>query len=435
MLAVTHSNGAADVLLEALLQVGVPAVRMGRPASVSAKVQHRTAAALAERHPEVLELRATARDMTISSHDRSTAFRQLQQCLVNVQQSIIEAAPVVVASCIGAFQLMSDESNFSTVVLDEAAQTTEPALMCALASTRVERLVLVGDTRQLPPTITSIRLRDTLGVSPMARLEALGLPVQTLQLQYRMPTALLEHPSKYFYNDLVKSSETVYQGTPPRGFDWPSDLPLAFVNVGTDLERSHEFGGRSNPSEMKIVLKIVKDILSHGEITAENIAIISPYSKQVQLLRSELCDERIRVGTIDSFQGQETDVVIFSCVRSNGLFDLGFLRDSRRLCVALTRARRGLILVGDTQTLQVCRHWQALIQHCRERYCVVQASEILVKTTITPQPINTTGVLSDGNFTFDDVLKDIMGDDDSLYGKSELESAEDSIIGISRLAQ
>jgi superfamily I DNA and/or RNA helicase len=437
---VTHSNGAADVLLEALLQVGVPAVRIGRPASVSPHVQHRTAAALAESHPAVVALRRTASNMKLQPYERGVAARQMPQCLMEVQKLIIDTAPVVVASCIGAHQLLIDDGEavqFSTVVLDEAAQTTEPALICALAAARAQQVVLIGDTHQLPPTITSVHLRDTLGVSPMARLEGLGLPVKTLEVQYRLPTILLEHPSKYFYNGLIKSAETVYEGPPPKGFAWPkNDQPLAFVHVGSNLERSHDFGGKSNPTEAKIVVDIAMGILASGDIAAKHMAIISPYAKQVQLLRSMLSarraaeekdDNDVRVGTVDSFQGQETDVVIFSSVRSNTMFELGFLRDRRRLCVAITRARRGLILVGDRPVLQACHHWAALITHCSSHGCLMNATS-LAAAAVSPvlssirrkPPIGPTSVLlQTGNFTFTDILADLMGND-----------AEDSDLGL-----
>jgi ATP-dependent RNA/DNA helicase IGHMBP2 len=441
VLAVTHSNGAADVLLEALLKVGVPAVRIGRPASVSPNVQHRTAAAMAETHPEVVALRRAASDMKLQPYERAVAARQMQQCLLDVQKIIVNSAPVVVASCIGAHQLLmaddSEQVQFSTVVLDEAAQTTEPALICALAAAKAKQVVLVGDTHQLPPTVTSIHLRDTLGVSPMARLEGLGLPVRTLEVQYRLPKILLQHPSAYFYNGLIKSSDTVFQGRPPKGFAWPNDQPLAFVHVGSNLECTHDFGGKSNPTEANVVVDLVVAILAGGDIAAENMAIISPYAKQVQLLRSTLSTRRgaeeVRVGTVDSFQGQETDVVIFSSVRSNNMFELGFLRDPRRLCVAITRARRGLILVGDQPVLRACHHWAALLSYCSSNGCLVNAASLMMAappptpSSVRPKSpmMGSTSVLHSGNFTFNDILADLMGGDPEEVGFALFDDDDD----------
>lgn len=387
VLAVTHSNGAADVLLEALLQMNVPAVRAGRPASVSPNVQHRTIIAIAETMPEVVKLRQKATDTSLDSQTRSSALFDVKRYVKDVQELITKNAPVVVTSCIGAQRLLeSDESGvtFPIVVLDEAAQTTEPALICALAAAKARQVILVGDTRQLPPTVASQNpeVRNAIGISPMARLESIGVDQFTLQEQYRMPPSLLEHPSKYFYDGLVTCAKEGGQvdKTAPNGFPWPSLQPLAFVQVGKESEVEHNFGGKSNPDEVRVVKKIIAGLVKGGDVEAKNIAVISPYSKQVQLFRTEFSNSRdteeVRVGTVDSFQGQETDVVIFSAVRSNLMKELGFLRDPRRLNVAITRGRRALILVGDKTVLRTCRHWLALLESCESRGCLMNADDL-----------------------------------------------------------
>lgn len=393
VLAVTHSNGAADVLLEGLLQMNVPAVRSGRPASVSPNVQHRTIVAISEQMPEVMRLRQQAADSSLDNQTRQSAMFDVKRYVNDVQEMITRSAPVVVTSCIGAQQLLaSDEAGttFPIVVLDEAAQTTEPALICALAASKARQVILVGDTRQLPPTVTTenVELRNIIGLSPMARLEKIGVGQFTLKEQYRMPKALLEHPSKYFYEGLVKcaknGSET-QELLPPRGFPWPCDTrPLAFIQVGNDSEVAHNFGGRSNPTEVKVISNIISSIVKAGEIQPKNIAVITPYSKQVQLIRTVLSNDimferetqDVKVGTVDSFQGQETDLVIFSAVRSNVMKELGFLRDSRRLNVAITRAKRGLIIVGDQTVLRTCRHWAALLDSCANRRCTMDEQDL-----------------------------------------------------------
>lgn len=422
ILAVAHSNGAADVLLEALLQMKIPAVRVGRPASVSASLQHRTVVALTDKHPEVLRLRATARDVRLDPHERSAAAYELRQSIGSVQQSILKTAPVVVTSCIGAHQLLEDDgcdAEFSLVVCDEASQTSEPALLCALVAARAEQLVLVGDTRQLPPTISSIELRDSLGVSPMSRLEKLGIEQKTLRVQYRMDPALLQHPSSYFYDGLVVCADQLLEAktTLPTGFPWPvTDIPLAFVQVGSDLEIKHSLGGRSNPSEAELVTQIVSDFIEQGDVDSTNIAVISPYSKQVQSIRTELALKRhgdVPVGTVDSFQGQETDVVVISCVRSNENGELGFLRDSRRLCVAITRARRGLVVVGDRKALQKCRHWAALLDSFDKRKVATLNARDFDPEILQPRRDKSTDRerIPVGSLAMEDPLKDLFGEE------------------------
>jgi DNA polymerase III delta prime subunit len=396
ILAVTHSNGAADVLLEALLQMNVPAVRAGRPASVSPSVQHRTIAALSERMPEVVSLRKQARNITLDERTRNAAAYDAQRYVNDVQNMIAKTAPVVVASCIGAQQLLScleDEddavSAFQIVVLDEAAQTTEPALVCALAAAKARQVILVGDPMQLPPTVTTqdAELRKTIGVSPMESLLKNGVEEFVLNEQYRMPYSLLYHPNKYFYDSVVKCSSTAI-APPPKGFPWPSPNaePLAYIEIGDGAnEVAHTFGGRSNPVEVEVIIDIVQKFIAAGDIKPKDIAIITPYNKQAQLFRTKLNNSgstvhgqeiyNVQVGTVDSFQGQETELVIFSAVRSNQLKELGFLRDARRLNVAITRARRGLIVVGDPTVLRTCRHWSALLESCSDRRCVLTEVE------------------------------------------------------------
>jgi AAA domain len=454
VLAVTHSNGAADVLLEALLKLNVPAVRLGRPAVVSPRVQHRTVVAISQRLPEVVKFRRLQQQQQQQitqqqdQQGRPTPLAELdvKRYMMDAQKMILETAPVVVTSCIGAHQLMlasndSDDDNdglkFSLVVLDEAAQATEPALVCALAAARAEQVIFVGDTQQLPPTVTSScpQLRDSLGLSPMARLEKLDIGQVTLQTQYRMPAALLEHPSRYFYGGLVQCANNENDADceekpsaaprPPAGFPWPNGQPLAFVQVTTgranDCEIAHSFGGRSNPTEAALVVRIIRDLLVGGDIAGDDISVISPYSKQVQRIRTELSMMRngaqdIRVGTVDSFQGQETGVVIFSAVRSNPFNELGFLRDRRRLCVAITRARRGLILVGDANVLKSCRHWAALLASCEERGLSMSDRDLVEQKRKQMVIQSEKNVSSTTKMSLEDALDDLLGGTDYMLG-------------------
>lgn len=420
ILAVTHSNGAADVLLEALLNMGVPAVRLGRPSSVSAKVQHGTVIAIAETIPEVARLRQKANNASLDSQSRSAAEFDCKQYLKDTINAIYANAPVIVASCIGANQLLKEGISFPIVVLDEAAQTTEPAFMCALAVSKAEQVILIGDTKQLPPTITAMELKDSLGLSPMSRLEKVGIDKVTLGIQYRMPQSLIDHPSKYFYDGLVScANNDANHAKPPTGFPWPNSLPLAFIHSGEDNEIAHNFGGKSNPTEISLIKRILINLLEFGNIDAHDIAVITPYSKQVQAIRVELTSnmgvdkrmkmDQIKIGTVDSFQGRETDLVLFSAVRSNLLKEMGFLRDPRRLNVAITRARKGLILVGDRNVLNTCKHWASLLKSCEDRGCVIDSIHPLQMNEERQKRRNSE----------DEMFDEVFGDSDELYGLFE----------------
>lgn len=426
VLAVAHSNGAADVLLEALLAIGIPAIRAGRPATVSPAARKRTILAMTQTHPEVVALMKQARDASLPGNIRSHAAAEVKRVSDEVRYTIARSAPVVVASCIGAHQLLKDGMSlrvtFPLVVLDEASQTTEPALICALAAAKAEQVVMVGDTKQLPPTVASSTtvLRTTLGMSPMARLETGGVDERTLRTQYRMHPSLLEFPSAYFYKGIVKCAKELQSSERrelPAGFPWPeredgSVLPLAFVHIGGDLEMVHDFSGRSNPKEAELVVNIVMDLLGGGDVEPQQIAVISPYSRQVDKIRGELGARNIRnvkVGTVDSFQGQEKEIVVLSGTRSNAVGDVGFLRDPRRLCVAVTRAKRGLIVVGDKSTLRNSRHWAALLNSCLNRGCIIDAEELKSKKQIGSEDDGS----GEESQAMEDVLLNLFSLDDS----------------------
>lgn len=237
----------------------------------------------------------------------------------------------------------------------------------------------------------------------MERLLKNGIDEFVLKEQYRMPQSLLQHPNEHFYDGIVECATTGGIDPnlpPPTGFPWPSpnNEPLAFIEIGSDSELSHNFGGKSNPIEAEVIVDIVGNVVAAGDIRADKMAIITPYSKQVQLLRTELSNARhssgckisdVQVGTVDSFQGQEADLVIFSAVRSNLMKELGFLRDPRRLNVAITRARRGLIVVGDPSVLRTCRHWAALLDSCYGRGCTLTQKEYSnIEVAIGPKELD-----------------------------------------------
>lgn len=160
--------------------------------------------------------------------------------------------------------------------------------------------------------------------------------------------------------------------------------------------------------------RIVMDLLSGGDVEAHNIAVISPYSRQVDKIRGELSGRNIRnvrVGTVDSFQGQEKDIVIISGTRSNDVEDVGFLRDPRRLNVALTRAKRGLIIVGDQKTLRNSRHWAALLDSCLQRGCMMDAMVLRRRESNKDEDEQDIKIDSDGE---DDLLSSLFSTEDAL---------------------
>ena len=287
--------------------------------------------------------------------------------------------------------------RFRTVLIDEASQATEPAALVPVLL-GCEQLLLVGDQRQLPPTVTerSAAARG-LGVSLFSRLQALGVEPLLLAQQYRMHPALADFPSRRFYGGRLQSAVDAADRPPPRGVVWPNaECAVAFVEVEGDERRSQAYargddsegagaapaeaagsGSYSNEAEAAALAEAVGAVLGAGELRAEDVGVITPYSAQVQLLQRKLQGLPARldaggveVSTVDGFQGREKELILISTVRSNPRRALGFVADDRRLNVMITRARRGLVLFGDPGTLGSDETWRAYLQWLRKRRCV-----------------------------------------------------------------
>jgi predicted DNA helicase len=252
----------------------------------------------------------------------------------------------------------------------EAAQATEPA--CWLPVLRCRRVVLAGDHCQLPPTVVSPEAAaGGLGVSLMERVVEMHRPGVTrlLEVQYRMHEAIAAFPSAQFYGGALQSDESV------RGHllcDLPgvaatplTSTPLHFMDTaGAGHDERAEAGGesRDNPGEAALVCRKVRELLD-ARVPAGAVAVIAPYAAQVRLLRERLAVPGLEIDSVDGFQGREKEAVVVSLVRSNVAGEVGFLADVRRTNVALTRARRKLVVVGDSATLSGHSFYRDLFAH------------------------------------------------------------------------
>jgi predicted DNA helicase len=255
-------------------------------------------------------------------------------------------------------------------VIDEAAQAIEPA--CWIPLPRAGRLVLAGDHCQLPPTIISSEAaREGLAVSLMEQLmrESGQSISRRLTTQYRMHESIMEFSSGEFYDSALIADESVECHLL---IDLPSVVPgpltsspLQFIDTaGASYDEEAETEGASllNRQEAELAARKVQQLLEAG-VPATGIALISPYAAQVRLLRSLLTIEGMEIDTVDGFQGREKEAVVISLVRSNAKGEIGFLADARRMNVALTRARRKLIVIGDSATIGHHPFYQRLLDH------------------------------------------------------------------------
>jgi predicted DNA helicase len=287
-------------------------------------------------------------------------------------EHILDTAAVVCATLTGLDGELLGRRVFDLAVIDEAAQATEPA--CWPAVLRCNRLVLAGDHCQLPPTILSQEADGQgLGVSLLERVVArYGADVtRRLDVQYRMNATIMAFPSAAFYEGTLQAHPSV---AAHRLTDLESvtatqltSTPLEFIDTaGADYDEEVEPGGasRCNRGEADLVCRKVRALLDVG-VPAESIAVIAPYAAQVRLLRERLSIIGLEIDSVDGFQGREKEVVVITLVRSNPAGELGFLSDIRRMNVAMTRARRKLLIIGNSATLSHEPFYSELFTHCQ----------------------------------------------------------------------
>ena len=377
ILATAESNVAVDNLLERLLNLGVRAVRFGKPVKVRENLREATLDAHVAAHPKQDEIdfikeendaiKSQLHDLKgkekgLAHRDINKNFREIREIEQKIFDDVLSKSEVVCCTNIGAGHFTLSNRKFSIVLIDEATQATEPSSLVPIVK-GARQLILVGDHKQLPPTVTSQSAESSgLSISLFDRMLKNGMTAHMLTKQYRMHPTIREFPSARFYDNRLEDGCSATERPPAAGFLWPDwDKPVAFVPVhGSEI---HEDAGssRSNMDEAAVVIQVVRDLLLPGDLKIEDIGIISPYAGQVRLLREMLGDDfhSLEVKTVDGYQGREKEIIILSTVRSNSEGKVGFLSNYRRLNVALTRAKRGLIVIGDDRTLRNDSTWDS----------------------------------------------------------------------------
>ncbi|XP_038601965.1 probable helicase senataxin [Tachyglossus aculeatus] len=277
---------------------------------------------------------------------------------------------------------------FSCVIVDEAGQACELETLIPLIH-RCNKLVLVGDPKQLPPTIISLKAQEFgFDQSMMARLcknlenqveqnLARKAPILQLTFQYRMHPDICLFPSNYIYGRSLKTSRATEEAR--CSLDWPF-LPYLVFDVEDGLER-REHESYFNFQEIKLVIELIKMIKDkEKDITSRNIGVITPYKSQKKMIQCELDKEfeKIRLGevdTVDGFQGRQKDCIIVTCVRANSTQDIGFLSSVQRLNVTITRAKYSLFILGHLKTLMENKDWSQLIQDAQRRGAIIRTCE------------------------------------------------------------
>jgi len=390
VLACGPSHMAVDNLFERLLTHGGRAVRLGHPARVMPELRDQTLDMLVERHADVRLARKLVKDALAlfrkaSRYTRArpepgarrdqraeakTLLADARRLEAQAVDHILDTADILCATTTGLDDNLLGGRRFDLVVIDEACQSTEPG--CWIAIARADRVVLAGDHLQLPPTVLSKdAAKQGYGVSLFERLAALDSAklLKRLDVQYRMHSAIMEFSSLEFYDaelvadlsvathcltGLANVAETLLTAT-----------PLEFVDTaGAGFEESIEPDGQSrmNRREADLVVLKVNSLVEAG-VNPAQIGVITPYAAQARLLREKLPNTELEIDTVDGFQGREKEAIVISLVRSNDQCEIGFLSDLRRTNVAMTRARRKLIMIGDSATLSSEPFYARLIAH------------------------------------------------------------------------
>ena len=383
VLVCAQSNMAVDWISEKLVDRGINVLRIGNPTRVNDKMLSFTYERRFEAHPDYPHLwaiRKAIRELRGKRREkRGESFHQKLESLksrateleIRINNELFSEARVIACTLVGAANRLLDGQKFGTLFIDEAAQALEAA--CWIPMRRVSRVILAGDHCQLPPTVKSIAaLKAGLGKTLMERLvETHPEAVTLLKIQYRMNDDIMRFSSNYFYDGQVESAPNVkYRGI------LDLDVAMEWVNPSENSEYSEyseksfkesfigESFGRINKEEAELTLNTLQQYferIGKQRLLDERIdvGIISPYRAQVQYLRRLLMKReffkpfrrQISVNTVDGFQGQERDIIVLSMVRSNDEGQIGFLRDLRRMNVAITRARMKVIILGDVPTL------------------------------------------------------------------------------------
>ncbi len=393
VLVTAPSNLAVDHLALGLYRAGVEVVRLGHPVRVMEELLPATLELRLEKHPDWRESRKLAREARSlfgkadkwtrarpepgeKRETREEARKLLQDARSLEKQAlraILRDCPVVAATATGLESDIVEDRRFDLVVLDEAAQATEPAAWAAISLG--EKVVLAGDPCQLPPTVLSEdAAREGLDVSMLERLMGLLGPEHQalLDVQYRMDPGISRFPNEETYGGRLTDGEAVKARAIPVWRQdsmgvWGDGAVRLIDTAGSGWEDEEEEGGASriNPGEARRVVLEARRLLDGG-VPPEEVGIITPYAGQARLIRQLLEDERVEIDSVDGFQGREKDVILLSLVRSNASGEIGFLSEKRRTHVAITRARRLLLVVGDSATLTADPYFEQFFSHHQE---------------------------------------------------------------------
>ena len=399
VLVCAPSNAAVDLLVEKLDEQGLAVVRIGHPARVTENILNHTLDAHIAHHNDYRDLKSLKKKSeefrrlgnkykrhfgSAEREQRKHLFaesRRLKEEAEHLEyyiiNSILSNATVIASTLVGANNTNLKGMRFKTVFIDEAAQALEPA--CWIPILKSERVIFAGDHCQLPPTIKSFKAaKNGLDITLFQKAVNRNQGSIMLTEQYRMHRKIMDFSNGMFYSGRLFPNKKVA--------NWQlldDDLPMEFVDTagtGFSEQINSETKSSYNQEEAHLLLQHLKTYLdklynAKSDITTPSIGIISPYKAQAGYLKDtfeksfdkeDTLTSDVSINTIDSFQGQERDIIYISLVRSNSRGEIGFLADTRRMNVALTRAKKKLVIIGDSATIGQHDFYTRLLDYINE---------------------------------------------------------------------
>lgn len=394
VLVCAPSNAAVDLLTERIAEEGLAVTRIGNISRVNEKLVNHTLDGQLSFHPEMKNIKKIRKQAAearrkAKRYKRKFGYQERQerkslyteakelgdwanQMETRLIDQILHSSKVITATLVGTSGKYLEKLKFRTLIIDEAAQALEPAAWIPIA--KASRVIFFGDPLQLPPMVKSTEARKggfhiTLMEKGLERLPETIL----LNTQYRMNADIMNFSNQQFYKDELIAHESVEDRT----LELHEDLnaPVTFIDTagcGFEEKINPEYKSRYNPEEFLILREHLYQLVKCYEFPEDlpSIGIISPYREQTIHMKDmiaadpELSSLPLDINTIDAFQGQERDVIYISLVRSNGKNEIGFLKDYRRMNVAMTRAKKKLVIVGDSATLGNDKFYGDFLTYC-----------------------------------------------------------------------
>ena len=400
ILVCAPTNAAVDLITEKLIALGINVLRLGHPARISEEllntgIDGKVASSIY--YKDIKNLRRNAEEYfrmagkykrvfgKEEAQQRNAYYNEAKNCIREartledyVVDQLFKTSQVICCTPVTSTHRGLHKKTFNTLFFDEASQALEPMVWIPLL--KCKRLILCGDHFQLPPVVKSIIAKNGgLGETLLDKCIKFKKAVVLLNRQYRMSNAIMGFSNKYFYNNELVADESAAQNSLVNDEDSTLSKSIEFIDTAGcsfDELQNPETMSFSNPKEGEIIYTHLQQLLleykNYDSMPALDIGIISPYKQQMEWLREnqgafDLDKTKLNslsVKTIDGFQGEERDVIYISLVRSNENQEIGFLNDLRRMNVAITRAKKKLVVIGDSATIGSNHFYKSFLEYC-----------------------------------------------------------------------